>query len=74
MYSSHGDLRTLFSFFSSISISMNPLAVKRFIQAHLKRSKTDKVDAQGIAEYGKRMDFGNQRRLIFREYVSYMYY
>ncbi|MEM1136813.1 MAG: hypothetical protein AAGI07_13330 [Bacteroidota bacterium] len=53
---------------------MNPLAVKRFIQAHLKRSKTDKVDAQGIAEYGKRMDFGNQRRLIFREYVSYMYY
>jgi len=35
---------------------VNPLAIKRFMQAQLKRSKTDKVDAQGIAEYGKRMD------------------
>lgn len=35
---------------------VNPLAIKRFIQAQLRRSKTDKVDAQGIAEYGKRME------------------
>ncbi|MEQ9440967.1 MAG: IS110 family transposase [Cyclobacteriaceae bacterium] len=35
---------------------VNPLAIKRFMQAQLKRTKTDRVDAQGIAEYGTRMD------------------
>ncbi|WP_162056330.1 IS110 family RNA-guided transposase [Pontibacter pamirensis] len=34
---------------------VNPLQIKRFAQAKLKRTKTDKVDAALIAEYGERM-------------------
>ena len=34
---------------------VNPLQIKRFAQAKLKRTKTDKVDAVLIAEYGERM-------------------
>jgi len=32
---------------------VNPLSVKRFIQMHLKRNKTDKADAKMIALYGQ---------------------
>ena len=34
---------------------VNPLQIKRFAQTKLKRTKTDKVDAALIAEYGERM-------------------
>lgn len=34
---------------------VNPLQIKRFAQTKLKRSKTDKLDAALIAEYGQRM-------------------
>jgi transposase len=34
---------------------VNPLQIKRFAQTKLKRTKTDKVDAALIAEYGQRM-------------------
>ncbi|WP_162053963.1 IS110 family RNA-guided transposase [Pontibacter pamirensis] len=34
---------------------VNPLQIKRFAQTKLKRTKTDKVDAVLIAEYGERM-------------------
>jgi transposase len=34
---------------------VNPLQIKRFAQTKLKRTKTDRVDAALIAEYGERM-------------------
>jgi transposase len=34
---------------------VNPLQIKRFAQTKLKTTKTDKVDAALIAEYGERM-------------------
>lgn len=38
----------------SIAVSVvNPLRIKRFIQMHLKRNKTDKADAKMISLYGK---------------------
>ena len=37
------------------SFVVNPLQIKRFAQTKLKRTKTDKVDAALIAEYGERM-------------------
>jgi transposase len=41
---------------NGIKVSVvNPLQTERFAQAKLKRSKTDKVDAALIAEYGERM-------------------
>ncbi len=39
-------------FFVSV---VNPLQIKRFAQTKLKRTKTDSVDAELIAEYGERM-------------------
>ena len=38
----------------SIAVSVvNPLRIKRFIQMHLKRNKTDKADAKMISLYGR---------------------
>lgn len=37
----------------SVSV-VNPLRIKRFIQMHLKRNKTDKADARMICLYGQR--------------------
>ena len=34
---------------------VNPLQIKRFAQTKFKRTKTDRVDAALIAEYGERM-------------------
>jgi len=36
---------------------INPRAVRDFLRAGMKRAKTDKVDAQGILDYLRRMPF-----------------
>lgn len=50
----------LASFLDSKSIALgviNPLRIKRFIQMHLKRNKTDKADAKMISLYGQTQNF-----------------
>lgn len=43
-----------FLYKNDINVSVvNPLSIKRFIQMHLKRNKTDKADAKMIALYGE---------------------
>lgn len=43
----------LYSLGLSVSV-VNPLRIKRFVQMHLKRNKTDKADAKMICLYGQR--------------------
>lgn len=46
-----------FLYRNEIAVSVaNPLSVKRFIQMHLKRNKTDKADAKMIALYGSKQE------------------
>jgi len=46
-----------FLFKHKLSVSVrNPLIIKRFMQMVLQRTKTDKMDAKTISEYGEKMD------------------
>lgn len=46
-----------FLYHQNIAVSViNPLSIKRFIQMHLKRNKTDKADARMIALYASKQE------------------